>query len=930
MTKSFSRHGSGCCLASAAAFALLTSLTSCSRQAYREHADDEVYALLDEKGAETPWDVGTRFTIDAHPNARFAVAGDPDDPLLPQPGPRLYGYGLEQLAAVIGAAEQQALGPAEPPPDGDGDGAESGDNESRDSGAHSETNADRLPAQPIPRSYWEAVPVRCLRRMLEFPSVRAAYREQIGEAPPAELGDTARRLTLRDIIAIGLVNSREYQAQKESVYLAALPLTLERFAYSARFSSSNPLAASHSVRRDDGSYSEASSVGGSLGLETMFASAGTFLARFTNELFLTYDGPDGFGRDIASELFLSFHQNLFQRDARFDPLVQSERDLVYEERTFARFRREFFVELATEYYLLLQTYRNIEIESQNYFSLVRTFEQARAEVRADVKNAPNPVAVDQFEQSMLSGRSRLVATCNRLEERLDGLKLSLGLPTETPLNIDRTELDELTDRDRVEVSAERVQRWMGHIADLRAQTRPDVEEILSSDIFLVERLLEWLRLRRDPAGTGLDPELLETLLLRLEADQARLTVERQGEESAQMADANAPPPRILVLQRSLDVAEATIVLVERQLELAGRIDRDPDAVDAARTRLMERRAELAGLEESLTDIVRDPSEERALVERAAELVRSLNELVRELDRILDTRPEGLEPAERARRILAETDRLLALAREAIGPSGAGLPALGIEVDDAMATALVQRLDLMNERGRLADHWRRIKLAADDLRSVVNFEASYRIGTEEDQALKFTAENSEARVGLSVDLPLNRREKRNSYRRSLISYHSALRSLHSLEDAIKSDVRDGLRTLRETRIQYAISVRRAALAAEQVLSVRLQLALGVPGVRGTDLIDALQSSREALIAVANARIGYLTERATFVLDLGTLRLDESGYWTGVNDNALDIEPELVFPDGAGPTYGPLPEFVQLSADIRRSLDFPPPGESQGEE
>jgi hypothetical protein len=237
---------------------------------------------------------------------------------------------------------------------------------------------------------------------------------------------------------------------------------------------------------------------------------------------------------------------------------------------------------------------------------------------------------------------------------------------------------------------------------------------------------------------------------------------------------------------------------------------------------------------------------------------------------------------------------------------------------------------MNERGRLADAWRAIKLAADDLKSVLNLDASHSIGTRDKQPFSFTLENSRTEVGVSFDLPLNRQEKRNSYRRALISYQTALRGWMALEDRIKFDVRDGLRNLDETRIQYPISVTQAALAAEQVTSVRLQLALGVPGVRGTDLLDALQSSRQALIAVANARIGYIVDRAVFVLDLELMRLDGAGFWPAVSDLWYQPSPDLIYPEGAGPTYGDIPSFVAVSDDIRRLLDHPPPGETAGGE
>ena len=126
--------------------------------------------------------------------------------------------------------------------------------------------------------------------------------------------------------------------------------------------------------------------------------------------------------------------------------------------------------------------------------------------------------------------------------------------------------------------------------------------------------------------------------------------------------------------------------------------------------------------------------------------------------------------------------------------------------------------------------------------------------------------------LLYDLPLDRRIERNQYRRSQINYQQGRRDLMALEDDIKFEVRDGLRSLELIRVQYPISVTQAALAAEQVISTRLQLALGIEGVRYTDLLLALQSSRESLRSVAFARIGYLVQRAQFVLDLELMQFN----------------------------------------------------------
>lgn len=118
--------------------------------------------------------------------------------------------------------------------------------------------------------------------------------------------------------------------------------------------------------------------------------------------------------------------------------------------------------------------------------------------------------------------------------------------------------------------------------------------------------------------------------------------------------------------------------------------------------------------------------------------------------------------------------------------------------------------------------------------------------------------------------------------------------------------------------------RAALAAEQVTSVRLRLALGVKGVRGLDLLDALQSSREALIAVADDRIGYIADRADLVLKLELLQLEDSGNWPHIADPDHRPEPDLHDPDGAGPAYGDIPSWVLVSGEIREIEQAPRPG------
>ena len=94
----------------------------------------------------------------------------------------------------------------------------------------------------------------------------------------------------------------------------------------------------------------------------------------------------------------------------------------------------------------------------------------------------------------------------------------------------------------------------------------------------------------------------------------------------------------------------------------------------------------------------------------------------------------------------------------------------------MVTALVQRLDLMNQRGFLADDWRRVKYAADDLRSIVNLTARHNVRTDNNRPFDFDFDFSDTNLRMSIDLQLNRRAERNAYREALFNYQQERRAM----------------------------------------------------------------------------------------------------------------------------------------------------------
>ena len=51
------------------------------------------------------------------------------------------------------------------------------------------------------------------------------------------------------------------------------------------------------------------------------------------------------------------------------------------------------------------------------------------------------------------------------------MKLTLGLPTETAIDVDLTEVEQLTLRDMIEMNREQARRWQARLQTLRARTR---------------------------------------------------------------------------------------------------------------------------------------------------------------------------------------------------------------------------------------------------------------------------------------------------------------------------------------------------------------------------------------------------------------------------------------------------------------------------
>lgn len=830
---------------------------------------------------------------------------------------------------------------------------EEADDEEAEGEADEETEEVQANQVPLPRSYWETIPSECLARMFEFKSVREEYERSFESPVKKSQLDQSPRLALEDIISLSLLNNRELQTQKETLYRVALTLTLQRFAYQLRPSlANNGSSAGYEHDRSFGVEVNTLAVPTNFQLQRMLYTGGDFIGRFANTVLLTFNGPQGFSSEVGSELLFSFSQRILQRDVQLEGLTQAERDVVYAARDFTRFRKELFVAQASDYYSLIRQFRQIEIQCQNYFTLAREFNQRSVEIKYGMAARTQ---LDQVEQQVINGRQSILSSCTDLENSLDSLKIRMGIPTEQPLNLNLSELDLLTLRDELAVNAELIERTRTRIQrEIDAESR-SAFVVLGGVSQLAEQMVDSLHLREKLSDEPLDSTDLENRLLDLRIEAADIDIaEDRSVLEQELAD--EAPDSTKVIQRRRDVSQELLrkVLWQiRRLDQTGELDEDLTSQDLTS---QDREASDDPDEEQQEEIAEWTDRYKAYGERLVDLEDNfLNAIFREqssegpdANEFKDAESRLIEAAlslqddlqsfsdqldERIGRVAANDDagfdeRAIEFANELMeeserfrdGASG-GLAPIEIAMDEAMMTALVQRFDLMNEKGFLADDWRQIKYAADDLKSILNLSASQSINTRsgENRPFDFNFDDSTTRVGVSLDLPFNRRAQRNQFRASLFDYQQTLRNVMQLEDNIKLAVRRDLRSLKLNGQQYANDIAGAALASERVTGTELEVRSGFATSR--DFLESQQAYVEAISGVASDHINYIVGRLQLFLDLESLTVGDNGFWEQLYDEEHQPLPQYQLPSYARPGYGRLHPKLKYSRQINRMRCVP---------
>jgi len=206
----------------------------------------------------------------------------------------------------------------------------------------------------------------------------------------------------------------------------------------------------------------------------------------------------------------------------------------------------------------------------------------------------------------------------------------------------------------------------------------------------------------------------------------------------------------------------------------------------------------------------------------------------------------------------------------------------MNVEDAIQVALAARLDYQNLREAHEDSGRKLKLAADRLKPQLDLTASASLTSKElDRGFALPdPERYRWNAGVNLDLPLNRKSERNSYRTALISYERSARALEQRRDEIELQVRESWRTLEQARRTYQINEIGVKLAERRVEEQELLAELG--RAKAQDQVDtqnALVSSKDQR---TQALVGHTIARLQFWNNMGILYIKDNGQWEEIND------------------------------------------------
>ena len=245
-------------------------------------------------------------------------------------------------------------------------------------------------------------------------------------------------LTIQDALDLAVKNNRDYQSQKEQLYLTALNLTGERYQFSPQF------LASSSVNGDRSSDGERlGSVNSRLGVSQFLKTGGSLGATIANDFLRYYTGDPR--KSVVSSISVNLVQPLLRgagKKIAAESLKQAERNVIYAIRSYSQFQRQFAVDVVLDYFGLLQNQDQLRNAYDDYQRRLETIQYTESRGEAGLQSQ---LEVDEAKTQELDAKNTYISTATTYLDNLDRFKIRLGLPLTTQIQLDDTALEKLKD-----------------------------------------------------------------------------------------------------------------------------------------------------------------------------------------------------------------------------------------------------------------------------------------------------------------------------------------------------------------------------------------------------------------------------------------------------------------------------------------------------
>jgi outer membrane protein TolC len=644
--------------------------------------------------------------------------------------------------------------------------------------------------------------------------------------------DGSIELNQQTAIDLALLHSRDYQRAYESVYLTALQLTENQFEFETQWNGG--LGTEFLATGKDLGNNRILSTSDRLGFNRSLAGGGQLATNVLNSFFWDF-GANTVGSSGA--IVSTFTQPLLRgafRHVRLESLTQAERNLLYEARNFARFRRALYFDVSGDYLRLLtqkQSIRNAKANIESLRSNLVEHEEMK------ILKMVSQIQVDQIYQEYQNGRLTLLAAEQNLVSSLDQFKFQIGLPPWVPFEVDESPLKPFE------------------------LISPELEELDREGQTLYRSLLRYT------PTISIEPEVAPKEFLYETFDKYKELHDRVAPLLPPIANEHARWQAYLDQAKSQQLSENDKLDFQQQQELANKIAKD-----------------LKDLEHGLANREKFDNQVKEKLEAYDNPLPTVDTTTN-----VGSAEKPVSPKEAAWRslyalvngTLREEISNLYIYQTQIRLFLIDLPPINVEQEVAVTFAHQNRLDQMNRQAQVMDAYRKIEVAADALQSTLTLQGQVALGTDpgKNNAFRLDSGANSYRAGVQFDGPLNRLRERNDYRGTQIAYQQATRNYVAGKDIIANEIRAALRQLELRRLNFQIARQQLVSASRQVDQALINLRIAQ--VSSTNLTRDLLQSLQGLLSAKNNLISnwidYKVLRIGIFASLELLYMDENGMW-----------------------------------------------------